>query len=227
MKRLLLRGSAVGVVVIDVHRGGPRGRDGDSVEGRRCVGKPAAKAADSSRNAATRQHCRDRPPVDMTDTAARPPAPNIPAAPPAFATPSTPGAPTRDGVATRPAPPLVPVLPMGQSELPDGVTAIRGDSDVVVSFDLMMTRTRKPEKFEQFVRATLPVIYGRGVRDVLSKIPDGGLSGQGDLLTELPKRGMRIPVGSEWMIRLFPETRPGQDGPLVVRYRVSVVPSGD
>jgi hypothetical protein len=28
------------------------------------------------------------------------------------------------------------------------------------------------------------------------------------------------------MIRLFPETRQGQDGPLVVRYRVSVVPGG-
>jgi hypothetical protein len=65
------------------------------------------------------------------------------------------------------------------------------------------------------------------VRDVLTKIPDGGLSSQGDLLGELPTRGMRIPVGSEWMIRLFPETRAGQDGPLVVRYRVSVVPSGD
>jgi hypothetical protein len=28
------------------------------------------------------------------------------------------------------------------------------------------------------------------------------------------------------VIRLFPETRQGRDGPLVVRYRVSVVPTG-
>lgn len=107
------------------------------------------------------------------------------------------------------------------------MTAIRGDSEVVLSFDLMMVRTRRPEKFEQFVRSTLPAIYGRGIQDALSKIPDGGLASQGALLTELPARGMRIPVTSEWMIRLFPETRPGQDGPLVIRYRVSVVPTGD
>lgn len=136
-------------------------------------------------------------------------------------------APTRSVTATRGTSPIAPIVPMGSSNLPDGVTAVRGDSDVVVSFDLMMTRTRRADKFEQFVRATLPVIYGRGVRDLLARIPDGGLSSQGELLTELPKRGMRIPVSSEWMIRIFPETRPGQDGPLVVRYRVAVVPTGD
>jgi hypothetical protein len=116
---------------------------------------------------------------------------------------------------------------MGPSNLSDGVTAVRGDSEVVVSFDLTMVRTRRPDKFEQFVRATLPVIYGPGVRDFLTKIPEGGLARQGELLGELPKRGLRIPVSGEWMIRLFPETRPGQDGPLVVRYRVAVVPSGN
>jgi len=116
---------------------------------------------------------------------------------------------------------------MGSSELPDGVTALRGDSEVVVSFDLTMVRTRRPDKFEQFVRSTLPAIYGSGIRDALAKIPYGGLASQGELLNELPRRGMRIPVSGEWTIRLFPETRPGQDGPLVVRYRVAVVPSGD
>jgi len=116
---------------------------------------------------------------------------------------------------------------MGSSDLPDGVTALRGDSDVVVSFDLTMVRTRRADKFEQFVRSSLPVIYGRGVRDLLARIPYGGLASQGELLTELPRRGMRIPVTGEWMIRLFPETRPGQDGPLVIRYRVAVVPTGE
>ena len=115
---------------------------------------------------------------------------------------------------------------MGQSSLPDSVVAIRGDSEVVVSFDLMMIRTRRAQKFEQFVRSTLPQIYGRAATDALSKIPDGGLAAQGELLDELPKKGMRIP-GAGWTIRLFPETRPGQDGPLVVRYRVSVAPGGD
>jgi hypothetical protein len=121
---------------------------------------------------------------------------------------------------------LRPVIPAGQSTLPDSVTALRGDTDVVVSFDLMMVRTRRAPKFEQFIRATLPLIYGRPASDALSKIPDGGLVSQGELLDELPKKGLHIP-GAGWTIRLFPETRPGQDGPLVVRYRVSVTPSGD
>jgi hypothetical protein len=106
-----------------------------------------------------------------------------------------------------------------------GVTAVRGDTDVVVAFDTPETRTRRPEKFEQFVRTTLPLVYGSAMRNVLARIPDGTIAGQGELLTELPKRGVRIPLDGAWTIRLFPETRPGQDGPLVIRYRVTVVPT--
>jgi hypothetical protein len=40
----------------------------------------------------------------------------------------------------------------------------------------------------------------------------------------MPAQGVRIPVNGTWMLRLFPETRPGQDGPLVIRYRVRVAP---
>jgi hypothetical protein len=124
-------------------------------------------------------------------------------------------------------PVLAPIVPAGQSELSAGVTALRGDSDVVVAFDTPMARTRRPEKFEAFVRTTLPMVYGAAARNVLAKLPDGTIVGQGELLSELPKRGIRIPLDAEWMIRLFPETRPGQDGPLVIRYRVSVVPSAE
>jgi hypothetical protein len=113
---------------------------------------------------------------------------------------------------------------MGRSTLPEGVTAVRTDSNVVVSFDLTMVRTRRPSKFEQLVRATLPAIYGRPASDALARIPDGGLASQGDLFTELPAKGMRISPGTDWIILLYPETRPGNDGPLVVRYRVTVVP---
>ena len=93
-------------------------------------------------------------------------------------------------------------------------------------FVTLKTAKHNAAWFEQFVRATLPLIYGRSATDALSKIPDGGLAAQGDLFAELPQKGMRIPVGDAWTIRLFPETRPGNDGPLVVRYRVSVVPNG-
>jgi hypothetical protein len=119
--------------------------------------------------------------------------------------------------------PLAPVIPMGQSTLAAGVVAARTDSSVLVSFDAPMLRTRMPVKFESFVRSTLPAIYGPEVDSALGKLADGGIARQGDLLTELPTRGVRIPVRDGWTIALFPETRPGQDGPLVIRYRVSVI----
>ncbi len=127
---------------------------------------------------------------------------------------------------TQPPMPIAPVIPIGQSSLADGITAVRADSGVTLSFDSPMIRTRIPEKFERFVRSTLPVIYGHGIDGALSSIPDGGIASQGDLISDLPTRGIRIPVGNAWMLRLYPEVRAGQDGPLVVRYRVAVVPAG-
>ena len=101
--------------------------------------------------------------------------------------------------------------------------AIRADSVVTVAFDTPLARTRLPEKFEQFVRLTLPQIYGPSIDGVLAKLPVGAIASQGSLLYDLPVRGARIPIANAWAIRLYPETRPGQDGPLVVRYNVSVV----
>lgn len=118
---------------------------------------------------------------------------------------------------------LAAVLPMGSSTLSNGVTAVRTDSDVTVEFDQMMLRTRRPEKFESFVRQTLPTVYGPAVRPSLAKIHDGGIASQGELLTELPARGVHIPLDGGWVLEVFPETRPGQDGPLVVRYRAKIV----
>lgn len=125
-------------------------------------------------------------------------------------------------VAAKPAAPA-PIVQMGSSTIADGISAERTDSAVTLSFDTPMTRTRRPEKFEQFVRTTLPNIYGKKVDSALTAMPAGALAKQGDLLTELPTRGMRIPVDSAWEIRVFPETRKGLEGPLVVRYRASAV----
>ncbi len=126
-------------------------------------------------------------------------------------------------VVARTTAPFIPIVPVGASTLRDGPTVLRSDSGVTLSFDIPLIRTRMPTKFEHLVRTTLPAIYGRGVDSVLAKIADGDIARQGDLLSELPKRGVRIPVNAAWMFALYPETRPGLDGPLVVRYRVSVV----
>ena len=243
MKRLLLRGSAVGIVIATFIAAGAVGAKAVRANFDDASANRAAKAADSTRRATKSAAPVTEVAVDTTAAAnavattvapassapvTSTPAASTPAPSPKASPAPAPTAPaSRVASASRPAAPISPVLPMGHSDLPDSVVAERGDSDVVVSFDLIMTRTRRAEKFEQFVRATLPAIYGRPVRDILAKIPDGGLSSQGELLTELPKRGMRIPVTGEWMIRLFPETRLGHDGPLVVRYRVSVVPTGE
>jgi hypothetical protein len=128
-------------------------------------------------------------------------------------------------VASTPATPspVSPVVPQGRSSLPDSLLATRADSVITVSFDRSMIRTRNPWKFERLVRSTLPALYGPVADSALARIPEGGLVRQGDLINELPTRGMRIPAAPGWTFTLFPITRPGQDGPLVTQYRVSVV----
>lgn len=125
-------------------------------------------------------------------------------------------------VTTPPAPELAPVIGEGQSDLRDGIVAVRGGAEVKVFFDKPLTRTRRPEKFEAVVRATLPQIYGAAADSALAAIPAGALVPRDGLVTDLPAQGLTIPVRDGVTVRVWPETRPGQDGPLVVRYRATV-----
>jgi hypothetical protein len=121
-----------------------------------------------------------------------------------------------------PTPPLMPIVAQGATRLRDSVVAVRTGDSVTVHFDTPRSRTRRPEKFEQIVRSTLPAIYGPMVDSVLDRIPSGELARAGDLLTDLPTRGLRLSLGDGWAVALWPETRRGQDGPLVVMYRAMV-----
>ena len=114
----------------------------------------------------------------------------------------------------------------GRSDLPDGLIAERAGDSVVVDFDTPTTRTRRRDKFEGVVRRTLPMVFGAPIDSVLRTIPQGALVGDADLLTELPKRGVHLPIATGWTLDLWPETRPGQDGPLVVSYWARVTPDG-
>jgi hypothetical protein len=136
---------------------------------------------------------------------------------------TTPAAPAAATTAAVTSAPVSPLVPQGQSSLPDSLLATRADSVITVSFDRTMIRTRNPWKFERLVRSTLPALYGPLADSALARIPEGGLVRQGDLINELPTRGMRIPLAPGWTFTLFPITRPGLDGPLVTQYRVSVV----
>ena len=122
-----------------------------------------------------------------------------------------------------PSPPLVPILARGETTLGAGITATRSDNSVIVLFDTDGLRTRRRDKFEKLVRETLPAVYGRRADSLLAGMPDGTIAGQGDLLTELPARGVHLALNDGWKLTLFPETRPGRDGPLVIRYRVAVI----
>lgn len=138
------------------------------------------------------------------------------------AAPAAPVAQQGDVAPPAPAAPLIPVIAAGESQLAQGLTATRTDSVVTLGFDTPMLRTRMPDKFERFLRATLRQVYGPDVEATLASLPEGAIAAQGNLLEELPTRGIHIPVSDGWKITVFPETRPGQDGPLVVRYRVAV-----
>jgi len=195
-RRLLLRGSAFGSTLLVL---GSVGTIGAVTLHRRNAPRPAERkeAPRVVVAAAT------KPVVDSTLTVA-PPAPSP--------TPI---------VAT----PLKPVLPEGTTTLSGGMTAVRHDSVVVLSFDFAGARTRMPDRFERLVRTTLPAVYGVRADSAMRAIPDGGIARQGDLFTELAERGVRIPVSTGWAIALYPITRPGRDGPLVTQYRVTVTKS--
>jgi hypothetical protein len=123
-------------------------------------------------------------------------------------------------------PPFPLVVPEGRSNLPDSLIAERGGDSVIVDFDTPATRTRRRDKFETVVRRTLPMVYGAHIDSVLRTIPDGEIAGSADLLHELPQRGVHLRVAQGWTLDLWPETRPGQDGPLVVSYRARVTRDG-
>jgi hypothetical protein len=74
------------------------------------------------------------------------------------------------------------------------MVADRSGDTVRVSFDLLLSRTRRPEKFEAIMRSTLPQVYGALADSALRALPAGAVARAGDLVTTLPERGFRIPL---------------------------------
>ena len=132
-------------------------------------------------------------------------------------TPIPPPVAPRTPVVTAKQVPLV--VPVGRSELRDTMIAERAGDTVRVSFDLLLSRTRRPDKFEAIMRSTLPQVYGSSVDSALRALPAGAIARAGDLMTTLPERGFHIPLTDGRTIGVWPVTRVGRDGPLVVAYR--------
>jgi hypothetical protein len=114
---------------------------------------------------------------------------------------------------------LEPTIAEGRRELGDSMYAVREGPQVTVNFDTENMRTRFDWKFEGIVRATLPLVFGPAVSTALDSIPSGTLA-RGDLLNDLPQRGIPIRVDTV-TLRVWPVTRQGRDGPIVVAYRAA------
>jgi len=141
------------------------------------------------------------------------PAPSAPA--PAAATASV----TRAARSEVAASSVAPLVPVGRTALRDTMVADRAGDTVRVSFDLVLSRTRRADKFEAIVRSTLPQVYGALADSALRALPVGTVARAGDLTTTLAERGFQIPVAGGRTIAVWPEMREGRDGPLVIAYR--------
>jgi hypothetical protein len=139
---------------------------------------------------------------------------------------------TSSAAAPAPAPPVAtastlaaapkPAIEQGRTDFEDDIYAVRSGSVITVHFDTDLLRTRRRDKFETVVRETLPAVYGAHADSMLASIPEGQLGRDGDLLTELPTQGIHLPASGGWAITVWPETRAGRDGPLVVGYRAAM-----
>jgi hypothetical protein len=142
-------------------------------------------------------------------------ADSVTAAPPAAPEPST----TR----SRAEPLVRPIVAEGRTELGDSVFAERAGGEVTVHFDTELLRTRLDEKFERVVRLTLPKVYGPEVSARLDSVSPGQFVRGGNLLTDLPSRGIALTLPAHnRTLMLYPVTRQGQEGPIVVGYRTTV-----
>jgi hypothetical protein len=184
-------------------------------------GRGGSKAAPLDQGRSTMAGATDSSAAsDTTDSAFSAAAPAYEAARPAVvAKGNVPGPATSVAPAAGAAAVVAPVVPVGRTSLRDTMVAERAGDTVRVSFDLLLSRTRRPDKFEAIMRSTLPQVYGPLADSALQALPVGAVARAGDLMTTLPERGFHIPVAGGHTIAVWPETRAGRDGPLVVAYR--------
>ena len=114
------------------------------------------------------------------------------------------------------------VVVEGRTALSNGIFAVRAGDSVVVNFDSQGFRTRRADKFEETVRSTLPMIYGRGATAHLDTVPRGALVRSRDVIGELQSSGAGITLDNGTRILLRAVTRVGRDGPLAVAYVTTI-----
>lgn len=190
------------------------------------VGIAGASALKSRAASATPEVVSSSPAVTVDSAAVDPDSVVPPLAPVAreVAAAGVMAKPVANVPAPKPASPVAatgvsPVVPVGRTALRDTMVADRSGDTVRVSFDLLLSRTRRPDKFEAIVRSTLPQVFGSAADSALRALPYGSVARAGDLIETLPSSGFHIPLTNGRTIAVWPETREGRDGPLVIAYR--------
>ncbi|MFL5615529.1 MAG: hypothetical protein ACJ796_17805 [Gemmatimonadaceae bacterium] len=117
---------------------------------------------------------------------------------------------------------IATILPEGRTDLHDSLFVERRGDTVVVHFDTSPARTRRADKFESVVRETLHTVYGAIADTLLAAVPEGRLAMPNELVTTLPAKGIHLAGPHGARIAVWPETRAGRDGPLVVAYHTTV-----
>jgi hypothetical protein len=116
-----------------------------------------------------------------------------------------------------------PIIPQGRTDLQDSLYAVRRGDTVVVNFDTGRARTRRADKFELVVRQTLHSVYGPVADTLLGAVPQGKLVIASELVTTLPKGGIHLQGTHGPHVAVWPQTKPGRNGPLVFAYRTVVL----
>ncbi len=157
---------------------------------------------------------------DLTSmTVSIPAGPSGSVAPPAQAIAVAPRTPTP----VLPSSPPGPIVAEGRTSLAGGLFAVRTGDTVEVHFDTPEHRTRRRDKFERTVRETLPVVFGAVAEDALSGVPAGQLIAGDELPADITDSGVHLGTAQAGTLVIWPSTRPGRDGPLVVSYRATIV----
>jgi hypothetical protein len=169
---------------------------------------------------------KTRMPRPLSPTPVRASTTVAPAEPVEKPAPATPAAPAPVAATPPPAATARPAgnssLGQGRTTLTDSIYAMRSGDSVVVNFDTKGNRTGRADKFEQMVRATLPLVYGRRNTASIDSVPAGSLLPSRDVLGELASRGMHLQLDNGLKIALWPQTRETTSGPLVVAYLLLV-----
>src|SRR5260370_41568123 len=120
------------------------------------------------------------------------------------------------------APKAASLLGQGRTTLTDSIYAVRSGDSVLVNFDTHGNRTRRADKFEQMLRTTLPLVYGRRVTSSLGSGPTRALLPSTDVVGELTSQGVHLTPDNCVEISLLPQTRPSPGGPTFVAHRGAV-----